>query len=610
MSLENLYNEGIKYLQSGEYVKAIESFSYLINRSPEHDYLIYLLGLSYYLNKDFDNAILAFDKALKIKPNNDDYLFNLAHCYINKKDFEKAINILRKCIEISPANLEYYKDLGIILQEAKQYNEALKIYEFLLREVHDDDIYNNYGLIHLEKNAYILSRDYFKKAIEINPSKSKYYANIALSFIQEYEYFYKKSKINSYDEYTKLSEYYNNLLKEALKFTLRAIELNSKDPDYHNYYGMILLRYENYLDAIKEFNIAIKLNDSNAYYYSNLASAYEEINNHEKARDFYLKALNLDSKNEHILKNYAFLLLKISNSNLGIEEYLKINSELKISILDYFKKEELTNNIDFKNKVVYISGEQGLGDEIQFIRYLKLLKDKGTYVILKCRPSLLELFKNYPYYDEIVTSEKDLKEFDYFSLIISLPLLLEKSFKTNIDTPYLITSENKKEYWFEKLQKYKKKKIAFTWKSKFPNITHFKRSTDFHYFYNLAKEFPEIDFISIQKGYFEKEFHNNENLENIFNLSDEINDFTDTAGILENIDMLISIDSSVVHLAGALNKKVVTLIPFRANWRWGLESSSTFWYPSMTLIRQDKINDWQSVFNQLYNLLKSLQIEE
>ncbi|MFN4151238.1 MAG: tetratricopeptide repeat protein, partial [Candidatus Sericytochromatia bacterium] len=263
------------YLQSGEYVKAIDTFSYLINISPEHDYLIYLLGLSYYLNKDIDDAILTFDKALKIKPNNDDYLFNLAHCYINKKDFVKAIEILRKCIEISPSNLEYYKDLGIILQEVKQYNEALKIYEFLLKESHDDEIYNNYGLIHLQKDDYQLARNCFSKAIEINSSKSKYYANISLSFIQEYEYFYKDIKINSYDEYESLSKYYHNLLKEALKFILKALEINNNDSDYHNYYGMVLLRSGKYDESIKEFNIAINFNSNNSYYYSNLASSYE-----------------------------------------------------------------------------------------------------------------------------------------------------------------------------------------------------------------------------------------------------------------------------------------------------------------------------------------------
>ncbi|MFN4151237.1 MAG: glycosyltransferase family 9 protein, partial [Candidatus Sericytochromatia bacterium] len=144
---------------------------------------------------------------------------------------------------------------------------------------------------------------------------------------------------------------------------------------------------------------------------------------------------------------------------------------------------------------------------------------------------------------------------------VSLSLILENSFlKSNINTKYLFTPDEKKIFWNEKLKNNKKKKIAFTWKSKFPNITHFKRSTDFNYFYELAKSFPNIDFISIQKGYFEKEFHNNDKLENIFNFADEINDFTDTAGILENVDILISVDSAVIHLAGALNKEVITIL--------------------------------------------------
>ncbi|MFN4152893.1 MAG: hypothetical protein ACK4IX_18260, partial [Candidatus Sericytochromatia bacterium] len=167
------------------------------------------------------------------------------------------------------------------------------------------------------------------------------------------------------------------------------------------------------------------------------------------------------------------------------------------------------------------------------------------------------------------------------------------------------TPEDKKNKWKNFFSSNTRKKIAFTWKSRFPSYTFYKRSTDFNFFYKLAEDFPEIDFFSIQKGHHEDEFHNNNNLNNIFQLSSKIEDFSDSAGILDNVDLLVSIDSAIPHLSGAMNRPVFMLIPYSADWRWPISGDKTFWYPSMDIIRQTEIGNWQTVFDQVKEKIKT-----
>lgn len=590
MSLESLYNNGIYSLKNNDFDNSIKCFLEAINLS-KNDYIYYLLGLSYFLKKDINHSIIYFEKAIEINPNNDEYIFNLAHSYLSKGNTNLAIKLLNKCIVINPSNILYYKDLAIIFQELKQYDKSIELYNLVIEKNKDPESYNNLGLIYLDRLIFNRAKKYFEISISIDQKNKDYYINLILCLIKEYELFFYLKKIENYSDYISSSKYFRKLLDYALYLLDKSISLNIQDSILYNYYGIIYMKLEKYEDSIIYFNKAISLKDNDASYYSNLASAYEELNDFENSKLNYIKALELEPNNKTILKNYAFLLLKFSNCELGIQEYLN-------SVLDK------NNSLDLKlNKSFYISREQGLGDEIQFYRFLKLIKNDDNHITYQCSQYLECIFKSNSYSDRLFTVNNNANIYDFNLSIITTSFLIasEKNGfnNSNLEMPYIYSEKYYKDLWSKNLSFSKNKKVAFIWKSKFPHSSHYKRAISFKFFYELSKRFPNIDFFSIQKGLFENEFKNEENRKNIFDLSKQINDFSDTVGILENVDLLVSVDTSVVHLAGALGKKVITLLPFSSNWRWGIEAESTFWYPSMKLIRQDKISDWDSVFYKL-----------
>jgi hypothetical protein len=274
----------------------------------------------------------------------------------------------------------------------------------------------------------------------------------------------------------------------------------------------------------------------------------------------------------------------------------------QISGIRYFEQPLWLGKEPLKNKTILLYAEQGLGDTIQFCRYIPLVGALGAKVILEVPASLVHLLKNLDGVGQIVARDDKLPGFDYQCPLLSLPL----AFKTTLDTiplcPQIITNKGKVALWKGLLGQKVKPRIGLVWSG---STTH---KNDHNRSLTLTKLLPYLspnyEYVSLQKEVrdIDKGLLNGDEV--IKNFGAILQDFTDTAALCELMDLVISIDSSVAHLAATMGVPTWLLLPYNPDWRWLLDRDDSPWYPSLNLYRQPIIDDWSSVLEKInVNLL-------
>jgi hypothetical protein len=254
-----------------------------------------------------------------------------------------------------------------------------------------------------------------------------------------------------------------------------------------------------------------------------------------------------------------------------------------------------------------LHAEQGLGDVIQFVRYIPYVAQLGTKVIIECHKELKSLLKNVEGIQQVISQGEELPSFDVHCPIASLPLIfntIQDNIPTNI--PYIYVESMSVNKWKNKLENDNSKlNIGLVWAGNPKHKNDRNRSIPLSGFLPLMK-FTNITFYSLQKGTASEQSKNLPIRMKLVDLTKEINDFADTAALIENLDLVITVDTAVAHLTGALGKPVWVLLPFAPDWRWMLNREDSPWYPTIRLFRQPSLGDWDSVISRI---TKELQKE-
>jgi hypothetical protein len=302
--------------------------------------------------------------------------------------------------------------------------------------------------------------------------------------------------------------------------------------------------------------------------------------------------------------NLALLQMLEGNYNEGLKNYewrKKFDKAKKYPKFD--DNIEWLGDKNLKNKTIYISKEQGLGDYIQYCRYLLLLKNLGAKIILDT-PKVLRSMINTMEIDYKHMDDLKKLEFDYHCSIVSLPL----AFNTGLHTipaqnPYLFTPKNNIDFWAKKLNKRNKLRIGLNWTGNSSYIDDENRST------TLKELKPLLDlpfeFHSLEINYSQDDEELLSKTTNLECHKKDILGFDNTAGLIENMDLIITTDTSISHLCGALGKPVWILLSFIPDYRWLLNSEDTPWYPTAKLYRQSQKKNWQGL---IFNVIKDLKI--
>jgi hypothetical protein len=257
-------------------------------------------------------------------------------------------------------------------------------------------------------------------------------------------------------------------------------------------------------------------------------------------------------------------------------------------------------------KTLLVHDEQGLGDTLQFVRYLPMAKARCAKIIFETRKSLIPLLQGFPGMDQIVARSSyphPAKNWDVYIPLLSLP----KVFATKLETipdqvPYIYAAAKKIEYWKHRLDG-DGFKVGIVWAGRPMHTNDHNRSCALRQFLPCS-EIPGIQLIGLQKGAAATQVDDLTPGMDFVNLGEELQDFSDTAGLIENLDLVISVDTAIAHLAGAMGKAVWVLLPFIPDWRWMMDRDNSPWYPTMRLFRQKTRGDWESIFQRVEKELR------
>lgn len=261
---------------------------------------------------------------------------------------------------------------------------------------------------------------------------------------------------------------------------------------------------------------------------------------------------------------------------------------------------------EIKDKVLLVYNEQGFGDTIQMLRYIPLLVERGAKVLVKCQPQMVDLVKTIGGDIDVAESVEELGDYDYQCPLFSLPYRYGTTQKTIPGhTPYLTVPPH------ETLPQIKKGgnfKVGFVWSTSQTNLITKAKSIPMEMLLPLL-DTKGVSFYSLQVDHQKKELYRGEAIAKLADLSPHIKTFYETARLIQALDLVISVDTAVAHLAGALHKPVWNLLPHAPDWRWGLEGTTTPWYPAMRLYRQLNRGDWTRVLESVKeDLISEIQI--
>jgi len=392
-------------------------------------------------------------------------------------------------------------------------------------------------------------------------------------------------------------------LDQAEVLCKKILKKQPKHFDALHLLGFICYQSKDYNSAISYLQKAIHINSADAVAYNNLGQSFlEKVQIHE-ALFYFQKAIQL--KPDYVLAHFnkSLALLLSGDFKEGLKEY-KWRWKLEEHQMRNFSR-PLWNGSFIKDAAILLHTEQGLGDTIQFIRYAPMVAAKGAKVIAECQKELATLLKSVQGIHQIVIQGEELPAFDLHCPLLNLPLVLNTTLE-NIPakTPYINADPLLIQKWRERVRDDNGVvKVGIAWAGGPRHKKDRYRSCSLGVFSPLA-QLDDITFYSLQKGDAAQQAKNPPEGIKLIDYMEEIKDFSDTAALIENLDLVISVDTAVAHLAGALGKPVWTLLSYAADWRWMLNRDDSPWYPSMRLFRQPSLDNWMPVMDRLISELR------
>jgi len=416
-----------------------------------------------------------------------------------------------------------------------------------------------------------------------------------------------QTNLNDYAAWGNLGIALRKLNQEAaaLVCLTRAIELGPVSPIILRHHAHCLRQLGRKDEALQAYADALRLFpqdfDLNLFY----AVALSKFGKNEESLVQINIALKLDPANTEAIWHRADVTLRLGRFEEAWQDFEVRWKGDKTSAFRAQAEQEKTYpsqrwaGEDLNNKTILIYSEQGFGDTILCSRYIPLVKARGGRVILGCANGLHNLFRSIPGIDRLVDKYHSGEKIDYHIPVMSLPGL----FGTTLETippppPFHIPEAPHAEAAKVLALAQNRFKVGIVWSGSATYSGNRDRAVGFTRFLPLA-EIPGVQLYSLQKGPQEKELAEAGAERLVLELGPHLNDFTDTAAVLKQLDLVIMTDSSVAHLAGSIGVPVWNLLPTRAYWIYLLGREDSPWYPSMRLFRQPEPGDWDSVFKKV-----------
>ncbi len=536
---------------NGKPAEALEHYEKTVATKPSHAQAFFCMGNAHALLGHRPKAAEAYEKAIAANPEYPEALNNLGVHYYEKGESEKAIDLYERAIALKPAYAAAHSNLGNIYKERSEWDKAIACYRTALQnDPNLTQALNNLGLALMDGTSDIPgARTCFKQILSRNPNDVTALTHMGLTYCIK------------------------GAFSEALEWYEKALAL---EPSYR--------------DALNDKGSALKA----------LCRVEEALSCYERAKE-----MTPNDPDIHI--NIAMTLLELGRFDEGWHEYEWRWQTTQLKSAKRHFTQPQWHGEEGQSRTLLIHAEQGFGDTIQFCRYAPLAAQRGWKVVLEVQPELLSLMKSLKGVDAAFVTGQTRLFFDTHCPMMSLPL----AFNTTLETvpaniPYLSADQEKVASWAARIPKTPGTlKVGLVWTGN-PRLfstdlaaANERRSLTSDALAPLC-DLKNIQFYSLQKNGFPLT-----SAPYMIDFMPECADFADTAALISNLDLVISVDTSVAHLAGAMGKPVWLLNRFDTCWRWLLDRQDTPWYPTMKIFRQPSPGDWASVIAEVKHALAS-----
>jgi len=552
---------GIIAGQSNNWVRAEELIGCAVCADPDNAGAHNDRGIALRALGQWDAARRCYDQAIALEPRHAEAYCNRGNVLHQLKRYEAAIADYERALAIRPDYATAYYNRGVVLADLRQWNAALASYERALA------IKPDYAIACCNSGAVLEQLGRFEAALA------------------------------RYD---------------------KAIALQPGYAQAHSNRGNVLRKLQQLDRALSSCSTAIAVDGAHALAYSNRAAALYELNRLGEASADCDRAIALAPDLARAYCNRAYIRLSLGDFKRGWidqEWRWKGRDDALVERRDFAQPLWLGKE-SLAGKTILLHSEQGLGDTIQFCRYARMVCALGATVLLEVQRPLLGALTGLEGAARIFAGGDALPSFDYHCPLLSLPLAFETTLATvPAGVPYLRSNPEKAAHWKAKLGSKRRFRVGLVWSGGFranlPELWAVNSRRNIPLATLAAIMHPQIEFYSLQKGPpAESELASlareiPDALE-IIDHTAELVDFSDTAALIDNLDLVISVDTSTAHLAGALAKPMWILNRFDSCWRWLSDRTDSPWYPTATIYRQSRAGDWEGVVQRVKRDLEQL----
>ena len=580
-----------------ENFKAAEaSLRKAVSADPGNAGYIASLGNAVLKSNRIDDAIKLFEQAITIDTENKEARIGLANALHEKNDPDASIAYFKDAVRRAPNAPGPLSHLGSALIDAKRYQEAVSaLLKALELQINFAPAHTNLGTAFQEMGMLNEAIECHKTSLLLDPKDIFAHNKMADTY-------------NKLKDYDKVHEIYQQVIE------LAPLDANSYAKLASSYFE----KQDRYDDAIQLFHKALEIAPRHALTHNNIGAVMHDHGETTEAMTYFKQALELKPDYTTALHNLALGQLlagdfvegwKNHESRLEVKERREVYRVLH-KLFAIIPKWDGKSSL--KGKYIMLMHEQGFGDSIQFVRYVRILLEQGARVALHVKDPLARLFRSVSDQITLVRESDPIPKCDYAYVLMSLPLALGTNRIEDIPAypSYLSANAAESARWAEKIDKLtpdkKALRVGVVWAGNPEHGNDRRRSIPLATFAELFKV-PGVQFFSLQKGKPNKELSTLPAAAAVINLGEEFTDFGVTAAAMDNLDLIISVDTSVVHLAGALGKPTWTLLSTPPDWRWLKDRSDSPWYPSMRLIRQSTQGDWAEVIAKTASELANLR---
>jgi tetratricopeptide (TPR) repeat protein len=537
---QQLLQRARQYHKAGDAAQAKFLCGRIPQADPEFADALHILGVIAAQAGDPDEAIRLFNQAIGIRPHFPEAIGHLGNALCDKNQIDDAIVAYRKALSMNPNSAAVLLNLGEALRDKKQLDEAL-------------------GCL--------------QKAIALRPNLSQ--AHGALG--------------NVYHDQKKT--------EEAIALYRKAIALDAKNADAHNNLGVALSEAGHFEDAIAVLQKALEIDPDSADANYHLSIAFRGSGRLDDGIRSVRKAIELKPDFAEARTALGMALLTRGDFVQGWDQL-----EWRWKLLEFEDKYKYAlprwNPAAGDCRAVLLTPEQGLGDIMQFIRFAPLVAARCPRVVFRCPKQLASLLRGVEGVTDFIAPGSPVPPVDAYCPLLSLPYVLRTAGDIPGKVPYVTPDAERVGKWSHRLAGEQRFKIGISWAGSAVHKNDANRSATLAAFAPLA-DIQNLAIYSLQKGPPAEQAKTPPPGIELIDYTEELTDFADTAALIANLDLVISVDTAIVHLTGATARPVWTLLAFEPDWRWQLDRTDTPWYPTMRLFRQKTAGDWNGVVSNV-----------